>query len=137
MNLRHHPDGWVYLGDFRMSMSEVAAVAPWYDMPAASCLEYDSTRSVVWINGDQRAGPLPWPVGDRMLAEAATIMAAVLALREPPPPTRRPRTLAAILADLDALTAAQVLAKLRRLLAREIRRQPDFDPDIPGDEPIV
>lgn len=66
-------------------------------------------------------------------AEQRRIAATVIAAFDARP--RRPRHLSAIQADVDRLTDADVLAKLRRLLAREIQRQPNLDPEIAGDEP--
>ena len=55
----------------------------------------------------------------------------------PPPPRRRQRPLADILADLDTLTQAQLLARLKRGYAQLLRLGQIDDPSIAGDEPDV
>lgn len=135
MLIRLHPDGHVYLGEFRASLAEIRTVRPSFTPPAgAMVLEYDGRRSVlVDPDGNQKSGPLPWADGDQLLANAAAWIAAIEASRPVASPTEPAALSAEEAADIDAMkrlrgkvllateTPSDIREALNRLLAKFIR----------------
>ncbi len=135
MKLRVHPDGHVYLGEFRASLEEVRALRPGFAVPAnARTLEYDGAVSVlIDHDGRQGSGPLPWRDGDDLLANAEAIIAEVQSARPVLGPTDPAPLTPEEQVDVDAMkrlrgkmlqgsaSPAEIQDALARLLARFIR----------------
>lgn len=83
MTFRHHPDGWIYLDDFRASLAEFVAQRPGYVLPSGRIgRHYDGRRHTTFNDRDEFHEPVPWPEGDEYLANAAAIQQAILDARE-------------------------------------------------------
>lgn len=76
---RHHPDGYLYLGDEEMPLFLFLLDEPGYALPAGMIgREYvPGVRHVLYDGISQHAGPLPWPEGDAYLARLDVYRARV------------------------------------------------------------
>lgn len=104
MDLRLHPDGWIYLGDAAYTLAEVQAVVPTFAIPPNVVSGHYRPGQFlrVYDGQDTRGLPIPWAIGDTVLAAAATIQTTTTASRQ---------------AAANAVIAAKIAAEASRVAA--------------------
>lgn len=113
---KHHPDGYIIIGDLVLPLDEFLLEAPDYALPAGYVgREYmPDERHVLQTDSRAISQPLQWPEGDRYIANIELYRANHEARRAPASPTQEElEHQARVVAAADAMNAADVAAIVR------------------------
>lgn len=111
MDLRLHPDGFVYLGNEEYTVAEIQAVVPGFTPPLSQSLVSAHYRPNEFFRlatkTDVQSRAIPWALGDTVLAARDLIRTTAIATRQAAQTAAREAAIAAEAARVAALPPAE------------------------------
>lgn len=110
MMFRHHPDGWIYLGELQLTLAQFLAVEPDYSLPEGAIgREYVPEERHTVFSSDGLLPEfcvLPWPEGDLYLSQTEQYQATLF----PPVTLTLEQIKQARISELSQACEAEILA---------------------------